>query len=116
MATRSAYAFSPKELIYKYCRLLFCLFPFINEKARVKKFKQKFKKSVRALINLAVHLAVGGHKARQQILRRTADAINHVAAHGCRLVTQGVSRTAHGATLIAILAGEPVALFTRRGP
>lgn len=72
--------------------------------------------SVRALINLAVHFAVGRHKARQQVLRRAADAVNHVAAHGCRLVAQGVCRTAHGTTLIAILAGEPVALFTRRGP
>lgn len=72
--------------------------------------------SVRALINLAVHFAVGRYKARQQVLCRAADAVNHVATHCCCLVTQGVRRTAHGTALIAILAGEPVALFTRRGP
>ena len=87
-----------------------------SDHASLRARRERRHASVRALINLAVHFAVGRYKARQQILRRAADAVNHVAAHRCRLVAQGVCRTAHGTTLIAILAGEPVALFTRRGP
>jgi plasmid stability protein len=66
--------------------------------------RERERQSVRALIDLAIHLAGGRHEAGQHTLRWAAHAVNHVTAHCRSLVTQGIRRTAHRAAFFAMLA------------